>query len=144
MPLYSKFPENLGGGDTAGEGPMDLLSDTIKAMLTTSTHVPSQTSHSVKADVTNEASGTGYTAGGNTIANKVYATTSLVTKFDGDDTTWTAMSAVHRNWHLYDDTPTSPADPLIGYIAQGADVNPGGNDLIYAYNAGGIFTLTVA
>jgi hypothetical protein len=34
--LYAKFPLNAAGGDAGGDGPMDLLSDTIKFTLHTS------------------------------------------------------------------------------------------------------------
>lgn len=143
--FYASFPENLGGGNTAGEGPMDMLSDQLDFLLTTSTYTPNQTTHTIKSDVTNEvANGSGYTTGGKTLSNKVYAASSLVTKLDADDLTWTGASFTHRNGVLFDNTPTSPADPLIGYITNGSDVSPGGNDLVYQWNASGIFTLTVA
>jgi hypothetical protein len=38
--------------------------DTVKVLLTTSSYVPSKASHAKRSDVTNEITGTGYTAGG--------------------------------------------------------------------------------
>ena len=40
---------------------------TIKALVTTDAYVPSKDSHSTRANITNEVSGTGYTAGGFTV-----------------------------------------------------------------------------
>lgn len=143
--LYASFPENLGGGNTAGEGPMDILSDTLKQMLTTSTYTPGQTTHTVKADVTNEVSGTGYTAGGETLGSKTYAVSSLVTTFDCADVVWTNATITGiRNAVIYDDTPTSPADPLISYFAMDGDQSVASADFTIQINASGVFTLTVA
>lgn len=143
--LASNFPLNLGGGDAGAEGPMDLLSDTIKFQLHTSTHVPSQTLDAVLLDLDNEvATGAGYTTGGVTLGTKTYATSSLVTTFDAADAVWTALTKTHRYGWMWDDTPTSPADPLIGYVDSGGDQTNTGTDLTYAWNASGIFTLTVA
>jgi hypothetical protein len=49
---------------------INFASDTIKAMLTTSAYTFDVTAHRYKSSVTNEVSGTGYTAGGNTLAGK--------------------------------------------------------------------------
>jgi hypothetical protein len=43
---------------------IDIDSDTLKVMLTTSAYTPDQDTHDYKNDVTNEITGTGYTAGG--------------------------------------------------------------------------------
>ena len=42
----------------------DLDTDTLKAMLCTSSYAPNRGTHAYKSDVTNEITGTGYTAGG--------------------------------------------------------------------------------
>ncbi len=69
--LFGKALANLLGGETAGETrAIDFLSDTIKWALATATYAPNLDTHEVFADVTNEVSGTGYTAGGVTAASK--------------------------------------------------------------------------
>lgn len=143
--LYSNFPLNLGGGDSSGESPMDLLSDTIKITLHTSTHTPTQTGDALFGDVDNEVSnGSGYTTGGATLASKTYATSSLTTTFDAADVTWTTLTKTHRYGILWDDTVSSPADPLIGYVDTGGDQTNNATDLTYQWNASGIFAFTVA
>lgn len=142
--LFASFPENLGGGNTAAEGPMDILSDTLKVMLTTNLYTPNQTAHTVKADVTNEVTGTGYTAGGAALANKTWAASSLTTTLDADDTTWPSSTITADNAAVYDDTPTSPADPLILYNDFGGDQSTSGTTFQITWNASGLLTITVA
>lgn len=145
--LFSRFPNNLGGSDTAGEGPMDILSDILKQTLHTATWTPSQTANEVKADATNElATANGYTALGATLASKTYATSSLTTTFDAADVTWTitAGGITFRHAPIWDDTPTSPADPLICNIDTGGNQTIAGIDLVLQYNASGIFAFAVA
>lgn len=66
-------------GEDVAKGAIDLDSDTFYAMLVTSSYSPSQ-SHSKRSDITNEVSGTGYTAGGQAITctvSRASGTTSL-------------------------------------------------------------------
>lgn len=142
---FSTLFENMGGGDTGAEGPMDILSDTLKVLLTTATYTPNQTGHSLKSSVTNELSaGSGYTTGGEALASKTYATSSLTTTFDAADTSWTSATFTARNAVIYDDTPTSPADPLMSYIDFGADQTVSAGTFTLQYNASGIIAVTVA
>ena len=144
--LFGKFPQNLGGGDVSGDGPMDLLSDTIKQTLHTSTWSPNQSTNETKSDATNELStANGYTAGGNTLGSKTYAASALVTTFDAADSQWTLSGAItFRHAPIWDDTPTAPADPLILNIDTGGDQTINGATLAFQFNASGIFTFTVA
>jgi hypothetical protein len=56
--IYNSFNRDLMNGS------VDLDTDTIKVMLNTSTYVADQDVHAKRSDVTNEVTGTGYTAGG--------------------------------------------------------------------------------
>lgn len=145
--LYADFPEHLGGGDAASEeGIADLLSDTIKGTLRDG-HTPDQTGDSVLADLpADESSATGYTAGGITLANKTYSTSSLVTTFDNTaDLVWTITAGTLATDTIifYDDTSLDPADCLISYDNFGSQ-SVSGADFTYVPNASGIFTITVA
>jgi hypothetical protein len=51
-------------------GSIVYATDTIKAMICTSSYVPDFTTHQFKSSVTNEVVGTGYTARGTTLASK--------------------------------------------------------------------------
>lgn len=126
---------------------IDWTSDTIKAMLCTSSYTPDQDAHDYKDDVTNEVTGTGYTAGGATLANctATYTAGTNVAKFDADDTLWTTSTITARYAVVYDATPGSDATrPLIGYVDFGADVSTAAQTFQITWNASGIFTVTVA
>lgn len=69
LQLFRNFPNALAGSLVSGNAPIDWLSDTIKCMLCTSTYTPNLDTHKYKSDVTNEASGTGYSAGGATLGS---------------------------------------------------------------------------
>lgn len=74
--FYSKAFANVLGGEIAGDTfAVDYLSDTIKALLTTSTHTVNLDTHETQADITNEVVGSGYTAGGVTLATKAITVT---------------------------------------------------------------------
>lgn len=55
---------------SAFSGEVNFTTDTIKAMLCTSSYTFDPLTHRYKSSVTNEVSGTGYTAGGATLAGK--------------------------------------------------------------------------
>jgi hypothetical protein len=55
---------------TTGTTPsIDLAADTMKVALVSATYTPNQGTHVFFSDVTNEVTGTGYTAGGATLAS---------------------------------------------------------------------------
>lgn len=81
--------------------------------------------NSVKADLTEIAAGNGYTAGGNTITTSSSSQTSGTFKLVLADTTFTASGGAIANFRyavLYNDTPVTPADPLIGFWDYGSTV----------------------
>lgn len=102
----------------------DLNADTLKIYLTNT--APDASADSVKADLAEISAGNGYTAGGITVANKTSAQTTGVYKLSStDNPAWTASGGTigpFRYAVLYNDTPTSPADPLIGAWDYGSAV----------------------
>lgn len=114
---YEKFVEDLMNKihDLFG------TTDTLKVALTNS--APNVSTHSVLADVTQIGSGTGYTTGGSDSQNDSTRTSGTVT-MTGTDIVWTASGSMGalRYAVLYNDTPTSPADPLIAYWDYGSSV----------------------
>jgi hypothetical protein len=87
---YGKCYANLLGGEIAGDTfAVDFLSDTIKASLHTSTYAPNLDTHETFSDVTNEVTGTGYSAGGTTVGSK----TITYTVANSWATQWAASTA---------------------------------------------------
>lgn len=119
MAAYNKFQSFV---ENLAEGIIDLDSHTLKAMLT---NVAPVATNSVKADLTEISAGNGYTAGGLTLTASASAQSSGTYKLTIDDFVWTASGGSigpFRYVVIYDDTPTSPADPLICWFDHGSSI----------------------
>lgn len=126
---------------------IDFDSDTLKVMLCTSSYVPDQDTHRYKSSVTNEVTGTGYTAGGATLASVTVtynAATNTLT-LDAADTAWANSTITARYAVIYDATPgTDATRPLIAFIDFGADVSTTAGTFTITWDAAGIASLTAA
>lgn len=124
-------------------GHIALDSDTIKVALVTSSYTPDIDTHENFDDITNEVSGTGYTAGGATLANKA------VTKdtgddegvFDADDVTWGSATITARAAIVYRSSGVAATSQLIAYIDFAEDKSSSGGDFVMQWNAEGILNL---
>ena len=106
----------------------NLGADTLKVMLTNTAPVAA---NSVKADLTEITAGNGYTAGGATASITSSAQTSGTYKLVLGDVTFTASGGAigpFRYAVLYNDTPASPADPLIGWWDYGSSISVSAGD----------------
>lgn len=119
MASFNKFnalTENL------AEKVHNFQSDTLKLLLTNT--APSA-ANSVKADLTEISAGNGYTAGGATVTVTSSAQASGTYKLVCSNVVFTASGGSigpFRYAVLYNDTPTSPADPLICWWDRGESV----------------------
>lgn len=96
------------------DGVHDFDAHTFKVMLTNTAPVATNT---VKANLTEITAANGYTAGG-TATTITTSTSSGTAKVTGTDVVFTAAGGSIgplRYAVLYNDSPTSPADPLIGW-----------------------------
>ena len=126
---------------------IDFDTDDIKVMLTTSLYVPDQDVHDYKNDVTNEVTGTGYTAGGASLASKTVTYTAATNKhtLDAADTSWANSTITARVAVVYDATPATDATrPLICYQLSDADITSNAGTFTVAWNASGIVEITIA
>lgn len=125
-------------------GEIDFDTDTIKVMLCTSAYTPNQDTHRYKSDVTNEVTGTGYTAGGATLASKTvtYTTGTNTLTLDAADPSWATSTITARYAVFYKDTGTASTSPLICYWNFGADAVSSAATFTLQINASGILTLT--
>lgn len=129
------------------EAKVNFTSDTIKVMLCTSSYTPNQDTHQYKSDVTNEVSGTGYTATGTTLTTKTntYTTGTNTVALDADDVSWTTSTITARYAVIYDATPATDATrPLLGYVDFGADVVSTAGTFTITWAAGGFLSVTAA
>lgn len=117
MPTFQKFNAFV---EHLAEGVHNLGADTLKVMLTNTAPV---SANSVRADLTEIAAGNGYTAGGTAASVTSSAQTSGTYKLVLGDVVFTASGGSigpFRYAVLYNDTPTAPADPLIGWWDYGS------------------------
>lgn len=120
----SSFAKFDAFAEHVSEGVHNLGSDTLKVLLTND--VPSGGSDAVRADLTSELStGGGYTSGGTAVTVTDSSQTAGVYSLVANNVVFTATSGgigPFRYAVLYNDTPTSPADPLIGYYDYGSSI----------------------
>lgn len=150
MVVYDDFKIYLGSGS------IDMDADTFKQglYLSTSNAGTRGLATGVKADLTNEhAAANGYTQGGQTLASVTWTEAAAGTaRFDAADfapyESAVGGSIVARFMVTYDDTPTSPLDPLVGFVlmdnAPADIIVTDTNDLNYTFAATGIFELSGA
>jgi hypothetical protein len=109
--------------DDMARGAIDFDTDTFKVMLVTSSYTPDKDTHDKRNDVTNEVSGTGYTAGGVT-------SVCTVTKDTANDrvtlsfaaVSWASSTITARGAVIYKSTGTASNDNLVAYNDFGSDV----------------------
>jgi hypothetical protein len=139
--VYAKWPLS------ATSAVDNFLANTIKVGLITATYTPAQaTDQFWSTPQANEATGTGYTAGGATLASKTATTSGLVTTFTGAATSWASSTITARYAVLYDSTPgTATTDPLIAYVDFGANVSSTAGTFTITWDStNGIFQVTVS
>lgn len=127
---------------------IDFDSDTIKIMLCTNSYSFDQDTHQYKSSVTNEITGTGYTAGGQTLTSVAvtYDTSTNVIKLDAADPSWPSSTLTGvRKAVIYDATPgTDATRPIIAYLESDADLSTTSGTLSITFDTAGIATITVA
>lgn len=116
--------------DDMARGNINFASDSFKAMLVTASYAPNKDTHTKRSDVTNEVSGTGYTAGG-------AATTCTVTKDTANDRVdmafsdivWSTATITARAAVIYKNRGgAASADELVAYVDFGSDVTSTAGD----------------
>lgn len=125
-------------------GGVDLDTDTIKVGLVTSAYSPNIDTDEFYSDITNEVSGTGYSAGGEALANKSVTQDNTDNEgvFDADDVTWAASTITARGAFLYKDTGVAATSPLICYFDFTTDKSSSSGNFTLQWDAEGILNLT--
>ncbi len=133
---FQKFVRDL------GLGVHNLDTGALKVYLTNA--APNAATHTVKADLADIAAGNGYVAGGADITG-VYAESGGTGTLTATDVTFTAAGGTvgpFRYAILYNDTPTSPADPLIQYWDYGAAITLADGETFTVDFGASVLTLT--
>ncbi len=135
--IYNNFKKLIMNGG------IDLDTDTIKVALVTSSYTPDQDAHDFFDDVTNEVVGTGYSAGGASLANKAVTADNTDNEgvFDADDVVWSTSTITARGAVIYKSTGTPSSSALIAYLDFGSDKTSTAGTFTIAWNAEGILNL---
>jgi hypothetical protein len=117
--IYNSFHRDL------ATGAIDCDTDTFKVLLVTSTYSPDKDTHDKRDDITNEVTGTGYTAGGETSAVTVTLDTANdKTTIQFGAVSWTSSTITARGAVYYKSRGgASSADELVAYNDFGSDVS---------------------
>lgn len=123
---------------------IDLNADVMKCALFTDSitgtfNFDTNTAYNVSPWNANEVSGTGYTAGGATLATPGVAISSGVLAFDAADASWTTSTITARGGLVYDDTI---ADAALVAVNFGADFSSTAGTFTVQWHASGIFTIS--
>ena len=119
MASYNKFNQFV---EDVAEKVHNLGSDTLKILLT---NTAPTAANAVKGDLTEITAQNGYSAGGTAATISSSAQSSGTYKLVLADVVFTASGGSFgplRYATLYNDTPTSPADPLIGWWDYGSSI----------------------
>jgi hypothetical protein len=124
-------------------GDINPLSDTLKVALVTASYTADKDNHDFFNDVSGEVSGTGYTAGGKTLASLA------VTQDNANDravltaatAVWAVASFSARGAVLYKATGNPATSPLLAYMDFGITHTVSGEDFYLEWNPSGIIYL---
>jgi len=118
MASYSKIQDFV---EQLGLAKHQLNTDTLKCVLTLAAPVATNT---ILSDLTQIANGNGYTTGGEDSQNTLAEATGTAT-LTGTKIVWTSSGAGMASFRyvtLYNDTQTSPVDPLIAWWDYGSSL----------------------
>ena len=124
------FHNGSGGGTTTTTG----TGNTFKIALYTSSATMSASTTAYAT--TNEVSGTGYTAGGNTLTNVDPTTSGTTALTDFADTTWSSSSITARGCLIYNSSTTAgSANRAVAILDFGADKTSTSGDFTIQFPA---------
>lgn len=107
---------------------MNVETGTFYGMLVTDSYTPNKGTHAKRSDVTNEVTGTGYTAGGAaTTVTVSLDTTNHRLNVDFSDISWTTSTITARGIVIYHHRGgSSSADELVCAATFGSDISSSG------------------
>lgn len=136
---FRAFVTHLAAGVHANA--LNADTDTLKVYL--SNAAPNVDADAVKADLAEITAENGYSAGGADAQNAAGTSAGVITVV-GTDITITASGGTvgpFRYAVLYNDTPTSPADPLIQYWDYGSSITLQAGESITVDFGASLFTV---
>jgi len=120
--IYDSYFDDLNKGNIVPN------TDSFKGMLVTASYTPNKGTHAKRNDITNEVTGTGYTAGGTAVTLSVSLdTTNHRADVTATGPSWASSTITARALVVYKSRGgASSADNLVCYIDFGSDVSSTG------------------
>lgn len=134
---FQDFVEQLG----KGVHQLHAAGHTLKCYLSNDT--PSASLDAIKTDLAEIAAGNGYTSGGHDTQND-YTESGGTGSLTGTDIVITASGGSFGPFQytvLYNDTPTSPTDPLVGWWDYGSAITVNNGESFTIDFGANIFTI---
>ena len=135
--VYNSAKVDIANGDIV------LDSDDLWILLVTSAYTPDPDAHNFRDDITNEVTGTGYTAGGMDLGTVTVTqdNTNNRALADAADPVWTGATITARGAVIYKKVGTAATDRLVMYLDFGSDVTSTAADFTIALNSAGFLAL---
>lgn len=125
--------------DTAGES---LEAEDNKELLVTDSYTPAYDTHDFRNDVTNEVSGTGYTAGGVAVTSTEITLSSGTLTFDAADTVYSTVTISNAMAGIiYTNVGADSTDQLVVLQDFVTAASATAANFTIQHNASGIFTI---
>lgn len=131
---YGKFVQHLAKAD------IDFDTAALGALLVTSSYTPNYDTHEFRSDITNEVTGTGYSAGGIALTGEgiTLDTTANRLKIDAADADFGTLTVTGiTGLVIYVVTGSSATDNLVSFHSFSSQ-SPSGVNFTYAFHADGI------
>lgn len=140
--IYNSYGKKLFDNSTK----ISLSTDTIKVALCNSSYVPNRDTHDFFDDITNEVTGSGYTAGGATLGSVTITQDDANDRIvvDAADTAWSSSSIPNARYAIiYKSTGTASTSPLIACVDFGSNISSSLTTFTIQWNANGIIRVTL-
>ena len=127
--------------DTLGQS---IEAETHKELMVTDTHTPNFDTHDFRADITNEITGTNYSAGGVTVTGTDVTLSGGTLTFDMADTVYTNITINSANAMagvFYTNVGTAGTDQLICLQDFVTDADATAANFTIQHSGTGVFTL---
>ena len=140
--LYSNFLLQL------GQRAINLAADQFNVILVGAGYTPAVNTDSTYANVSaNEATGTGYTAGGQALTGVSWATSAGVATFTASAVSWPSSTVTAQYAVIVRSAGASPVgtDLLVGFVnlnSGGGPISDVNGTFTITWASGGIFTLS--
>lgn len=142
LKVYTQFPVGLGSSTAARR--VDMLADTLRVTLHTSSYTFAQDTHTYYSDLSAELPVANGYAGPVNLTSKTWNvdTNQNGPIFDAADLSWPGASwAGHRYAICHKWTGAAGTSPLIFCYDLASDAIPAGGTYVLQWNAAGIFVL---